>query len=101
MTHGVGAFAPRRIGDSADRHWSLLPLIQQRVEPVELVAQRFNFLPRVFRWRGNLWRVQQITNIYEHGTDRQARRYFRVRCQDDRSYLLYQDLRIGTWHLSV
>jgi hypothetical protein len=71
-------------------------------EPVELVEQRFNFLPQRFRWRGVHWRVRQISAIWEHARGRQqARRYFRVICQDDTQHMLYQDLTLGTWHVRL
>ena len=102
MTHGVGMFAPRYGEGFSDRIRSVVDVFRQRVEPVELVEQQFNFLPRAFRWHGRLWRVQQILDIHERrGSAQAARRYFRVLCQDHRSYLLYQDLHIGTWHVSM
>lgn len=95
-------FAPRYREGFSDRIRALLAAFRQRVEPVELVEQQFNFLPRAFRWRGRLWRVQQILDIHErHGSAQVARRYFRVRCQDHRRYLLFQDLHIGTWHVRM
>jgi hypothetical protein len=102
MTHGAGVFAPRRSEGLFDRLRALLDACRRRAEPIELVEQQFNYLPRTFRWHGRLWRVQQILGIHEQRrAEREGRRYFRVRCQDDRSYLLYQDLHIGTWHVSM
>lgn len=66
-------------------------------EPVQLIEQRFNFLPLTFRWRGALWRVRSIVSVQDRG----ARRYFRVICQDDSRYMLFQNLRLGTWHVRV
>ena len=102
MTHGVGVFAPRRNEGLFDHLLTLLDTFRQRAEPIELVEQQFNYLPRTFRWHGRLWRVQQILNIHEQRVnEREGRRYFQVLCQDYHSYLLYQDLHIGTWHVSM
>ena len=70
-------------------------------EPVELVEQRFNFLPRIFRWRGDVWRVRRVVRVwdYDGGAWQASRRYFQIICQEERSYVLFQDLSIGTWHL--
>lgn len=74
-----------------------------RPEPIEVVEQRYNFLPQRFRWRGNTWRVRRVVRIwdYEHNALMPPRRYFRVLCQDDAAHTVFQDLRLGTWHMSV
>ena len=69
----------------------------QRAEPVDLVEQRYNFLPQRFRWRGDLRRVRTVARVWEQP----ARRYFEVTCCQGRSYVLFQDLRVGTWHMSL
>ena len=53
-----------RIGLAAWVRASLAELTG-RVEPVDLLDQRFNFLPRSFRWRGDLWRVRSIVRVWE------------------------------------
>jgi hypothetical protein len=80
-----------------------LALFARRVEPVDLLDQRFNFLPRSFRWRGDLWRVRSIERVWEqpHNRLRPSRRYFEVTCGLGGRYVLFQDLRIGTWHVSL
>ena len=74
-----------------------------RFEPVDLLDQRFNFLPRSFRWRGDLWRVRSIERVWEQPSARlrPSRRYFEVICGPSGRYILFQDLQIGTWHVSV
>jgi hypothetical protein len=82
----------------------------RRAEPVELIAQRYNFLPYSFRWRGDLRRVRVVARVWEDAgrpfsavgmAARPPRRYFEVRCGEGGSYVLFQDLRLGTWHMSV
>src|SRR3989442_254074 len=82
---------------------SLLSTFVVWSEPIELVEQRFNFLPRVFHWRGDVWRVRRIVKIWEYDGKgrRSSRRYFQVLCQEERCYVLFQDLSIGTWHLHL
>ncbi len=76
--------------------WRMVP-----AEPAELIAQRNNFLPRLFRWRGVIWRVRMVQGIWEETRGFGGpRRYFQIVCQDDQPRMLYQDLRIGTWHVS-
>jgi hypothetical protein len=95
--HGQG-----RIGLAA---WvgALLEELTSRVEPVDLLDQQFNFLPRSFRWRGDLWRVRSIVRVWEQPCAkwRPSRRYFEVTCGPDSCHILFQDLRIGTWHVSL
>jgi hypothetical protein len=85
------------------RIWLFLARFAGRVEPVELLDHRFNFLPRSFRWRGDLWRVRAIVRVWERPRAglRPARRYFEVACGQAGSYLLFQDLHVGTWHVSL
>lgn len=98
MVQWIGIRAPQRVGFRARLLASLCP----SGEPVELIEQRFNFLPQRFRWRGVLWRVRRINAVWEQPRRwRQPRRYFRVICQDDSQHMLYQDLTFGTWHVRV
>ena len=110
MVQRISALSPR----SYDRHglgriglagWvrARLAELTGRVEPVDLLDQRFNFLPRSFRWRGDLWRVRSIERVWEQsrGGRRPARRYFEVTCGPGNCHILFQDLRIGTWHVSL
>lgn len=71
------------------------------IEPVELYAWRFAFFPRAFRRRGRSYRILYVERWWERAerSYRAGRRYFRVRCEDDQRYTLFQDLRLGTWHL--
>jgi hypothetical protein len=95
--HGQG-----RIGFAA---WVFMCLeeLTSRVEPVDLLDQRFNFLPRSFRWRGDLWRVRAIVRVWEQPCAGwwPPRRYFEVTCGPGSCHILFQDLRIGTWHVSL
>jgi hypothetical protein len=85
------------------RGWAILAELLKRAEPVELLEQRFNFLPRCFRWRGGLWRVRSVVRVWEQPCVglRPSRRYFEVICGQDGSCVLFQDLHLGTWHMSL
>jgi hypothetical protein len=76
--------------------------VTARPEPVDLIEQRFNFLPYAFRRRGAVRRVRTIVKIWDHGRigRRPPRRYFHITCQGGDGYVLFQDLHMGTWHLS-
>ena len=102
MVQWISARAPRRIG-SGSRAWSALGALFRRPEPVEMVEQRFNFLPRCFRWRGDLWRVRSIVRVWDRPSTAllPPRRYFEVSCGQRDNYVLVQDLRIGVWYLSL
>ena len=110
MVQRISALSPRssnghrqaRIGLPAWVRASLAELTG-RVEPVDLLDQQFNFLPRSFRWRGDLVRVRSIVRVWEqpHAGWRSSRRYFEVTCGPDSCHILFQDLRIGTWHVSL
>ena len=110
MVQRISALSPR----SSYRHgqdriglvvWlrACLEEVSRRVEPVDLLDQRFNFLPRSFRWRGDLWRVRSIERVWEQPCARwrPSRRYFEVTCGPGSCHVLFQDLRIGTWHVSL
>ena len=110
MVQRISALSPR----SSYRHgqgrrglvaWvrACLEDLTSRVEPVDLLDQRFNFLPRSFRWRGDLWRVRAIVRVWEQPRAgwRPARRYFEVTCGPGSCHILFQDLRVGTWHVSL
>lgn len=75
--------------------------LSRRIEPVELCTRRFAYQPWRFRWRGQLYRVQQIQRVWERAERRYrpARRYFAVVCGNEGTYTLFQDLQVGTWHL--
>ena len=87
----------------ASRAWAALVEFLNRAEPVELLDQRFNFLPRSFRWRGDLWRVRVVVRVWEQPPVglQPSRRYFEVLCGQDGSCVLFQDLHLGTWYLSM
>ena len=110
MVQRISAFLPRssggpgqgRIGIAAWVRARLAELTRQ-VEPIDLLDQRFNFLPRSFRWRGDLWRVRSIVRVWEQPQIgwQSSRRYFEVTCGPGSCHILFQDLRIGTWHVSL
>src|SRR5689334_4963235 len=110
MVQRISALSPRS-GSGSELHrngfiaWvrAASSGLTRRVEPVDLLDQRFNFLPRSFRWRGDLWRVRSIERVWEQprGGSRPARRYFEVTCGPGTCHILFQDLRIGTWHVSL
>jgi len=74
---------------------------KRRAEQVELVARRFVYQPLRFRWHGSQHRVQRIERVWEQALSHATRRYFRVRCGDDQSYTLFQDLQLGAWYIEV
>jgi hypothetical protein len=81
--------------------WSLSQLRRPAAEPIELSAQHYGYLPARFRHHGVTHRVAGVERIWEQrGRGAQPdRRFFAVRCADARRYLLFQDLRAGTWHI--
>ena len=102
MIQQISASTPAGTGVFA-RGWAWLAALWQRSEPIDVVEQRFNFLPDRFRWRGDTRRVRAVTRVWERPSDgvRPARRYFEVRCGRDQSFVLFQDVQIGTWHMSM
>ena len=110
MVQRISALSPRSsTGYGQARNglvtWARMRLAEltSRVEPIDLLDQRFNFLPRSFRWRGDLWRVRSIVRVWEQPCAkwRSSRRYFEVTCGPGSCHILFQDLRIGTWHVSL
>ena len=71
-----------------------------RPAPIELVEQRFNFLPARFRRNGELWRVRGVLRVWDEAATAllPPRRYFHVRCDDGGERVLFQDLRLGMWY---
>jgi hypothetical protein len=71
-------------------------------EYIEMVAQRFRFLPNIFRWQGHCYHVETIERIWTVARwrwgGRVERRFFQVRCSEG-ILELYQDLEAGTWHV--
>lgn len=71
-------------------------------EALEMVEQRFRYLPQVFRWRGRQHHVDAVERCWtvaRPGWKRRVeRRYFHVLCADG-TFELYQDLKANTWHL--
>jgi hypothetical protein len=102
MVQWINARAPRRAG-FGDRVWAVFSALLLRPEPVEMVEQCFNFLPRTFRWRGDVWRVRSVVRVWDRPRAgiRPPRRYFEVTCGQSGSYILIHDLHVGIWHLSV
>ncbi|HNP73325.1 MAG TPA: hypothetical protein PLO33_13125 [Kouleothrix sp.] len=96
MVQRISALAPAPAG-LLGRVLSGLGALWRRAEPVDVVDQRFNFLPHRFRWRGDLRRVRVVARVWE----RSGRRYFEVICGPEQCFVLFQDVRLGTWHVSV
>lgn len=73
-----------------------------RDEPIEVIEQWFNYLPGRFRWRGSVQRVRWVLSSWERSRAgrRAARRYFQVICHEGTDHIVYQDLQVGTWHVS-
>ncbi len=71
-------------------------------EAVEMVERRFQFFPRIFRWRGRHYEVDAVERCWtvsRPGWKRRVERhYFVVRCADG-IFELFQDIKANTWHL--
>lgn len=71
-------------------------------EALDMQRLRYGYLPHVFRWRGQRYRVEVVDRSWTVSRRRRrrvvARRYFRVR-SSGAVLDLYQDLVAGTWHL--
>src|SRR5690348_15493325 len=102
MVPPISALAPMQPGIFG-RVLMMLSSFFVRIEPVELVDQRFNFLPHRFRWRGDLRSVRAVARSWELPQTglSPARRYFEVICGQGTRYILFQDIQIGTWHVSL
>lgn len=96
MVQRISALAPASAGVFS-RMLAGFEAFWRRAEPIDLVDQRFNFLPHRFRWRGDMRRVRAVARVWE----RSGRRYFEVICGQEQSFVLFQDVRVGTWHVSV
>ena len=83
--------------------WARLRRYFAQAELVELCSRRFVYQPQSFRWHGLIHTVWRIEQVWERvGSHRQhPRRYFRVTCQDDRVYTLFQDLTLGAWYIEA
>ncbi len=101
MIQRISAPAVAQVG-LLDRLFVALQRWLVRAEPVDVLEQRFNFLPQRFRWRGDLRRVREVTRIWEQpGGLLPARRYFEVICGQGHRFVLFQDVQLGTWHISM
>jgi hypothetical protein len=70
-------------------------------EAVQIVHQRHRYFPRVFRWRGQRFEVESVVRswtVLRRGRRRLERRFFHVRCPSG-EFELFQDIKLGTWHL--
>jgi hypothetical protein len=71
-------------------------------EAVEMEQRRFQYFPRVFRWRGRRYEVETVERCWtvsRRGWKRRVERhFFQVRCSEG-DFELYQDVRTGIWHL--
>ena len=85
------------------RAWDVWQALFVRAEPIEVLDQRFNFLPHCFRWRGNMRRVRSVARVWEQPQSalQPPRRYYEVICGQGMRYVVFQDVRIGTWHMSL
>lgn len=101
MIHGGGSVVIRQPGLLA-RLGALAERLLARDAPIELLEQQYNFLPCRYRHRGQVWRVRQISAIWDCRASAllSPRRYFRVICQDGNAHILFHDLQLGTWFLS-
>jgi hypothetical protein len=71
-------------------------------ESVEVLEQRYCYLPQLFRWRGRYYDVHAVERCWTVVRRRRSvsvqRRSFRVQCGDG-TFDLYHDLRVDSWHL--
>lgn len=72
-----------------------------RQEPIALCEKRFNYLPQRFMYRGEERLIRRVEKSWgEAATWRKpARRFFRVRCQDDQIFNLIHDVQLDVWYL--
>jgi hypothetical protein len=73
-------------------------MARARAEAVEMIAERYRFLPHLFRWRGWCYEVEEVERCWTMVRRRGAERRFQVRCPDG-SFELRQDLSTGAWSL--
>lgn len=99
MIHVAGSRVVHRHAKS--RVEVLFAWLFARSAPIEVVEQRFNFLPARFRWGGRLWRVRRVLRMWDVAatTLLPPRRYFCVQCDDGGDQVVFQDLRLGIWYL--
>jgi hypothetical protein len=102
MVQRISALAPKQPG-ILERAWAMFVSLFVGAEPIEVIDQRFNFLPHCFRWRGDLRRVRMVSRVWEQPQSglQPPRRYYEVICGQGKRYVLFQDVRIGTWHMSL
>ena len=71
-------------------------------EMVDMVQRRHRYFPRVFRWRGQRYRVESVERCWtvaRRGWKRRIERhFFHVHCAGG-EFELFQDVQAGTWHL--
>ena len=102
MTSWGSWAAGRRRGVWGDL-WVRLARALPHSEQIEVCAHRYGYQPGRFRWQGKLLGVGRVERVWERAGrgQRNPRRYFRVLCQNDRTYILYQDLRLGCWYVEL
>jgi hypothetical protein len=71
-------------------------------EPVEMVQRRFQYFPRIFRWRGQRFEVecvQRVWTVVGRGWRRHAgRHFFQVQCAGG-DVELFQEVETGIWYV--
>ena len=71
-------------------------------EPVEMMQREHKYCPRIFRWRGQRFRVEAVQRrwtVVRGGRKRRiARHFWHLQCAEG-DFELFQDARTGTWHL--
>lgn len=70
-----------------------------QAEPIEVIELRHNYLPEQFLWRGRMCQVWQIKQVIDEARRFSERRYFDVEVQHGQRCRVFQDLRLGTWHM--
>ena len=70
-------------------------------EPVEMVQRRFQYFPRIFRWRGLRFEVESVQRVWtvtRHGLRHAGRHFFQVQCTVG-DFELFQEAPAGIWYV--
>lgn len=99
MLIGTGSWATSRNRSRWQELWARLSAWARPNEAIEMCLQRYGYQPQHFRWHGIVMRVGHIERVWEEVKKQHARRYFQVICRNGRSYVVFQDLRLGVWYM--
>ncbi len=74
-------------------------LRRRRKDPIRLLAQRHNYFPKKFMWRGQQYTIFAVVEAWTEMKRKGAQHFFRVRCQEG-MFDIYQDLPLNAWYLA-